>query len=239
MAPLSPLTGFQRRQFSVPTAAPPPGMALWLKADSLSLSNGASIARWADSSGNGNDATQATTASQPTFITNVQNGLPVVRFDGSSDYFNSPLALSGDNLCIFIVCKGSNLQSLVRWQNAGGFLVYPYSTAPYKAINSNDGFINGPNAGLSNNVWQMGVFHYYRNTAGGFATYRDGVAVETRNAANSALPSIASLTIGNVLVGDAEYFMGDAAEIIIYESAQTTMKKQQTEAYIKNKWGTP
>lgn len=54
----------------------------WLKADALSLSSGASVATWTANAGN--NAT-ATGAQEPTFITNNQNGLPIVRFNGSSN----------------------------------------------------------------------------------------------------------------------------------------------------------
>ena len=36
------------------------GLKLWLKADSLALTNNAPVATWTDSSGNANDAVQAT-----------------------------------------------------------------------------------------------------------------------------------------------------------------------------------
>jgi Alpha-L-arabinofuranosidase B, catalytic len=42
------------------------------------------ISKWYDQSGNGKDAVQATTTSQPKIIMNVLNGLPAIRFDGAS-----------------------------------------------------------------------------------------------------------------------------------------------------------
>jgi len=49
------------------------------------VSAGGSIARWEDKSGNAEHATQSTSGARPTRQTNVQNGLAVVRFDGSDD----------------------------------------------------------------------------------------------------------------------------------------------------------
>ncbi|HNQ88204.1 MAG TPA: hypothetical protein PKM73_06300 [Verrucomicrobiota bacterium] len=66
---------------SAPTT-PPAGAKLWLKADAITgMANGARLASWADSSGNANDASQATEANQPTFVANGLNNLPTVRFD--------------------------------------------------------------------------------------------------------------------------------------------------------------
>ena len=69
------------------TATPPPfdpstitGCKLWLKADSLALSDGAAVSTWPDSSGLSNDATQATAGNKPIYKTSIVNGKPVVRF---------------------------------------------------------------------------------------------------------------------------------------------------------------
>jgi hypothetical protein len=70
------------------------GLNLWLAADQISGKNdGDALATWADLSGNGNDVAQATGAEQPLYKTNIQNGLPAVRFDGSNDDMAATFAL--------------------------------------------------------------------------------------------------------------------------------------------------
>lgn len=54
---------------------------LWLDANVGVTSVGGSISAWADRSGNGNNATQATLNLQPVLSTNVMNGYPAVTFD--------------------------------------------------------------------------------------------------------------------------------------------------------------
>jgi len=49
------------------------------------LSDGNAVSQWNDLSSAGNNATQGTGASQPTYRTNVQGGQPMVDFDGSND----------------------------------------------------------------------------------------------------------------------------------------------------------
>ena len=43
------------------------------------------VATWKDLTGNATDAVEAVVSKQPTYKTNVQNGLPAVYFDGSLD----------------------------------------------------------------------------------------------------------------------------------------------------------
>jgi hypothetical protein len=55
------------------------------------LNDGDKIATWADQSTAGNDATQATTGIQPSYVANsVFNGLPAVHFDGVNDWMTLP-----------------------------------------------------------------------------------------------------------------------------------------------------
>ncbi len=61
-------------------------LRLWLKADSLSLSNNDPVATWTDSSGQGFNASQGTSGNRPLYKTSIIQGLPVVRFDGTDDF---------------------------------------------------------------------------------------------------------------------------------------------------------
>src|SRR5690606_4653171 len=61
----------------------PSNNVLWLKADAATSStvNNTPISFWNDQSGNGIDVTQTVSAQQPSFATNVMNGMPGVQFD--------------------------------------------------------------------------------------------------------------------------------------------------------------
>lgn len=77
-------------------SVPLPPVTLWLKADAGTFTtsamstpataDGDRVGGWQDQSGNGRHATQATGAARGTLKTNIQNGLPVVRLDGSDDF---------------------------------------------------------------------------------------------------------------------------------------------------------
>lgn len=74
------------------------GLQLWLRADAGAYQDAAMttpavldadpVGGWADQSGNGNHVTQATAGSRPILKLAIQNGLPVVRFDGADDYMS-------------------------------------------------------------------------------------------------------------------------------------------------------
>jgi len=63
----------------------------WFKPESLasSYANGDPISSWADSSGNGRDLSQATSANQPLALANAVNGHMAADFDGINDFLSS------------------------------------------------------------------------------------------------------------------------------------------------------
>ncbi len=65
-------------------------LRLWLKADTLSLADGAAVANWADSSGKNNHASQGTADARPTFVSSVAhlNNLPAVQFNRNGTDFS-------------------------------------------------------------------------------------------------------------------------------------------------------
>lgn len=68
------------------------GCVLWLRADlGVTLSDD-KVTNWADQSGNGNDASQATPANQPTWKESSFGEQPSIEFDGINDY----LAIADD-----------------------------------------------------------------------------------------------------------------------------------------------
>jgi hypothetical protein len=76
------------------TPQTPGTLVEWLKADALSLSDGTSVSDWTASVGN--DATAGGVA-QPTFKLNIQNGKPVVRFNGTTNNMQIGLFSSAVN----------------------------------------------------------------------------------------------------------------------------------------------
>lgn len=88
------------------------GAILWLRADLGIVSSGGALSRWADQSGNANDALQATAANQPAVTTSDPNfsGMPTVSCTmsgGNARFLKTnafPISLSGD-MTVFAVAR--------------------------------------------------------------------------------------------------------------------------------------
>ena len=94
-------------------------LMLWLNSATITgLTDGANVATWSDGSGNGRDVSAAGTP--PIYRVNQMNGLPIVRFDGSSDSLATAgnFGLSGDpSFTVTLVAKisSSNSPSTGPW----------------------------------------------------------------------------------------------------------------------------
>jgi hypothetical protein len=105
-------------------------MTTHLLASDIVQSNGTALASWPDTSGNANNAVQATGANQPIFRTNQVNSLPAVDFDGSNDYL-SMAGIPGSftstpDEAIFMVVKADNVTpvSVIVGTNISGGRVF-------------------------------------------------------------------------------------------------------------------
>lgn len=102
---------------SQPVLTPPTAnLRLWLKADALSLANGADVTSWTDSSGNNFHVPAL--AARPTFVTSGINGKPSIAFNGSSQAFGgatvatplfSDLAGTGNTFEIAVVFNATSV----------------------------------------------------------------------------------------------------------------------------------
>lgn len=78
---------------------------LWLDAnDAATIVISSFVSNWADKSGNANDAVQLSGSNYPRIISNGLNGLPTIRFDGTSGYFNfnGDVFTNSNFFCLFV-----------------------------------------------------------------------------------------------------------------------------------------
>lgn len=117
------------------------------------LSSGNAVSSWSDLSGNGNTASQATSAKQPTYQTAVFGGQPSVRFDGADDQLTHN-ANNSSSCVIFSayqkrstqtgyrgVCafgpSGSTGTMLLSVVNSGNWGTYTTTNAPASTLIAN------------------------------------------------------------------------------------------------------
>jgi len=208
------------------------GLVLHYDADAIvGLDDGDAVCTWNDSSGSGNHGTGI---GGPTYHTGIINGRPIVRLDGSNDTFSSPLSSSQD-MSIFVVTKGQQYYSLVRWQPGSWFVYY---WAGGILIQTENGYLDGPDTGLVTNQWNIGAVLVDTGPADGVNTYRNG-AVQGTTTYSSSWGPLPGLYIGSFSAGaggNKEYTKGDIAEVLIYNRALSAPEHNLVGAYLTLKY---
>ncbi len=228
----------QRATQPAPMLPPSSGLNLWLKADAVrGVAEGDPVAIWPDSSRGGHNATQGEIARRPTFVASAFSGRPALRFNGNGQYFASNLiGPGGSGLTFFVVAKGSQYQSMLRFQG-DGYVIYPWSYGgPQRFINSNDGGTgDGINTGFVVGEANIGTAVWKADTPNGMRTYRNGSLIAQRNTNNSVLPAN-SLRIGSYGDGWGEFPNADIAEILVYNQALSNDARRNVERYLAGKY---
>lgn len=225
-------------------------LAFWLKADAITgLSDTDPVATWPDSSGNAVDFTQATGAKRLQYRTNIQNGLPIVRGDGTQKWMQSPTYTGLNGL------SGTTFFYLVKVSNTAG---------------QNDLLTSSESAIVVSSQMEMGIwyetpassgsnfaYHNYSSTAYVLRTvlfngtlsgnsnrlqvFSDGTAItETFSGtigATTGSPAGSVLYLSRRHGAESRYWNGDLAEIIAVPAALSTDDRQRTEGYLAHRWG--
>ena len=183
---------------------------VWLKADTINLSDGADISLWADQSGNGRDYSQGDNSKQPNYILNQKNGLPIVRFNGSSDLLTAS-GLSSVALSVYYVVKSNTTTS--KYLSTFG--------------SNNKGVIQG---------FTVGKWEWYdtpRTVIGDISTSSFQI-ISTIVGSSSA----GSWGLG-ATSGGSSWLACDVGEFIAFASALSTGNDSLVKSYLGGKWGLP
>jgi hypothetical protein len=224
-----------------------PDCRLWLDAadaSSITLGSGISVTSWYDKSGNGNTATVPDTS--PVYMEASVNGMGVVSFDGSSQFFNSPCTINTGSHSLFAVhnpavvnnsTNTGNDTRLLSFQDTLGYIIFPYSN--YGRVGYLNSFTDSSPISLSEgNV--AGIYQIMNANiqSGDLATYNNGALITSSSAALvSATSDTLSIGAFGVVPNQQQYYYGNVAEIIIYNTVLTSSQRQQVESYLAWKWG--
>ncbi len=216
------------------TGMPFDGMRLWLKADAGLAIGG--VGQWSDQSGRANHATQASGANQPTLVTNVLNGRPVVRFSGTQ-YLSLPNLMSGASAGDgFVVVKSIEPTSGVR--------VGLWSLGSYADINfypDSDGTIYddfGSTAryNFAKPAIALNTCHLYNVSAkaGEWIARQNGRPFYSKSSNMVGFRTNPALGAG---WNSASYGLkGDIAEVIIYDRVLTDAEREVVGFYLAYKY---
>jgi len=217
------------------------GLVLWLDAGKgiTSPVNGNPVSMWKDQSGNGNDAEQVTALFKPIYVTNELNGYPVVRFSGGEKYLRHSPILTNDYTAFYVLMLNESKNKLLYYYHAGnvnqgdlGFF------AECKNKEEGWGSVGNVVSTISSDVRTSNVYptplDWRIHTHQPEALYMDGVEVtyaREQNVYAGGLTDIGSRSDHLTL-----YFVGDIAEILVYDRILTVHEREMVETYLNAKY---
>jgi hypothetical protein len=222
------------------------GLKLWLDASQITgLNDGDAVTTWADLSGNGYDATQATGSKKPTYSANALNGKPVVQFDGVDDVllnatFTHAQSVSAGTL--FVVRRVSN-PALAAWL----IDLSNSQLSDFQNVNLGVAYVGGAYgySARSTTAATVTSIIYDGSLSGDDNRLKlrfDGVAKNPLTFGGVIPATTSAGTVGfgvGARMTGAQFLLGYVAESLFYNRALTTLEMAQVEAYLRAKWGTP
>ena len=229
-----------------------PGMELWLDAsDASTITIDTGVRGWADKSGNGRNASQTATNSQPAWTQNALANKPVLTFDGLNDSLYLPV-LDLSAWTIFIVCNrtaGVTNASLLQLAKAsfstetalvalndstnGPLLVGSGSTGSAKY--GKGGSLSAGTSRVITAKWAGagtdGASYYAAWDSGASVSLTDSASIPQYSGTGSRIG--ASWSSGSLQA----FFRGQIAEVIVYSSALDDGPRDATEKSLLRKWG--
>lgn len=200
------------------------GLVSWWKADSLALSDGDPVATWVDSSGNGNDATQATAGNKPTKRDNFSNGKPCVEFDGGDGLVVANESnFDIETPSVFIVASRTSGSGRIMSKSTTGFsdgrrrkLEFLFTDGTtFRAGSGADA------TGVNTTVTSTSVpaiYGFISSSDTSHRIYYNGTATDSTTTLSESSSNFnnASLLIGSAFSAGTEAITGKIADIIVY-----------------------
>ena len=216
-------------------ALPTTGMLLWLNADAITgITSGSSLTTWTDQSGNGYNAVYTNPNGEvaPTYVTNVYNGMPVVRFAGDNLLQVSALPLGTYTIATVFKTTGNNQ---IVYEHSDNLLNNPNGNFLFTSTQSTIGVKRG-GAQTGKDILGSGASTWAENCSTPMLTVDEfgGTDATETLYINGSLQQLVENWTGGLNtttvytepfnIGEREswgglQFNGDIAEIVIYSSA--------------------
>lgn len=207
---------------------------------SITASSGL-ISEWADSSGNGVNAVQATGSLQPAYGPVVVNGVPVPYFN--VDRLVANASLVGNALTVFTVGSKESQGGTFNYSRWASIWKDGAGANDYNNVNSILGVWANTIYAYGNNATIATISSSAVNTIQNSALRLDGSNVKIwSNGSTATGTTSVSLNADRITIGDASQGTGDSylngfvAEHIIYNRALTDAEVADVQTYLANKW---
>lgn len=200
----------------------PAGASFHYDARWLNLTDGTGVSTWTDISGS-NNASQVTSTNQPTFKTNIINGNPVVRFDGTNDFMSmtSGTDIAGESVNIVLV-KKSGAQLPIAINKTAGLPYVNFYVDSLTTVFSCAGNNRYYQAVVS--LASFAIVTSYTDSSSTYQIYKDGSSVSTTN---FAFTFSGNMTHIGARDSGPDWANGDMAVILhIKGSLATSLRKR-------------
>lgn len=225
---------------------PTTSLYLWHRADSGLYTDSAlttpvasdadPIGGWVDQSGNSRNWTQGTSGARPTYKTSIVNGQPVVRFDGTDDFFGGPnlSGLTAAEVFVVVKCNADPSSANGLWllgSDASQNTHFPFSDGTLY-----DTCMTTARKNTGNPTPSLASFRLYNvvSTSSEWTSFIDGTQFYTTG--TNTVGGNSATRLGRPL-DTGSYFGGDIAELIIYSAKLSAGDKTDVEAYIASRYG--
>lgn len=227
------------------------GLALWLAGDSGVTTNaGGLVSAWSDQSGMGHSGSQSSSGSQPAFLPNQLNGLPVVRFTVGQFFSLAGQVITSQTFTVVAMTRDqrtdTNFRELIsNWDNTTGnqvtsvfFGTTALNPVRVRFTDNFGGADQGQTGvGIVSNPSDFSIFTGVSG-ASSVAIYQN-----TTNIAFRASPLTARNLGGGYVLGRQgtgtfdEYWHGDIAEFIVFNRELASSELNQVWQYLEAKYG--
>jgi hypothetical protein len=216
-SPVSLVTFTEASDFSPATI---PGLALWTRSDAGLVADSARrVSEWRDQSPRANHLVQSVFSTRPSWEGGEANGLPVVRFDGEDDFLWFTSRLDGTIRAVFAVLRQNDANA--TWRQFLGDAQKDDFYPGWKA------FWGAASPAVLNGETRLD------------GVPKDGTH-ELRPATKLAVLSVtttAGVTADRLFRGKSNYpWVGDIAELVIYDRALTSSERKSVEDYLALKY---
>ena len=201
------------------------GASFHFDARFIDSTDGTAIQTWSDLAGT-NDLTQATSGSRPVYKTNIFNGNPVIRFDGTDDFYNltTGVDITGEFSGIIAFKQTNAISPTFTFRTAISGVPYTnfiYNTTTY----TNTGGGTFSTTSISTNTFQI-ITTYTNSAYTTIKLYKNGADAGGSNAGSAITGNLDCLGRRDWDVPDA-FLAGDVgAAIHIRGSLGATLRKR-------------
>ena len=215
-------------------------LVAWYRSDQLTYQDSAlttvasvdgdPVGGWKDLTTNAFNALQATAANRPLLKLNIRNGLHVLRFDGTDDYLKTAtFSTISQPTTVFVVgaqSSANNARTLFDGNTNTSHNLENVGNGVYR-ISAGTTLNTTTTANINWNI-RMAQFN-------GVSSIHRTNGVQDASG-NAGAGSLAAITIGARGSTFANSFLGDIAEVIVFNVALSTAQIKQVEKYLSQRY---